>query len=273
MESLKVVKVINDDLRREKVYLRKKGEDVIEKALSHKYYKREPKAGGGYKYYYTKEQYEKAKGKSGEEVKKEVGSIVEHNGKKYKKQSNGKWVEVSEMGMTKHEHKREIVEKQVGQGKSVMRSGKRNVTVDKKIQELSDIESKLSDKEHSDEEIGLSKKKDTSEKDFMTAQDTKNFLKKRGLREGTKDFKEAFDRIQKEIQEQKKDTSEIEIGQTYHSSAPEGGEEITFKVTSIKDGKYTIETSNKEGRKNTHTLDEKSMKELVKESKLKQEPK
>lgn len=89
---------------------------------------------------------------------KPVGSTHEHNGKKYKKQGNGKWVEVSEQGMTKHEYNREIVEKQVGQRKSVMRSGKRNVTVDKKIQELSDIASKLSDKEYSGWEFTDQKK-------------------------------------------------------------------------------------------------------------------
>lgn len=41
--------------------------EVLEKA---KYYKREPKAGGGYRYYYTKEQYNKDKGVKEETVQK-----------------------------------------------------------------------------------------------------------------------------------------------------------------------------------------------------------
>jgi hypothetical protein len=42
------------------------------KAQGHKYFKREPKASGGYKYYYTEAQYKKEKG--GGEEKKETKS-------------------------------------------------------------------------------------------------------------------------------------------------------------------------------------------------------
>lgn len=63
--------------------------------------------------------------------------------------------------------------------------------------------------------------------------------------------------------------STIEVGQKYHSPAPDGGEAIDFTIASIKDGKYTIETFNKEGRKGDHTFDEKTIKELVGESKPK----
>jgi hypothetical protein len=40
-------------------------EDMLEKAIGHKYFKREPKAGGGYKYYYTEAQYKKERGVDG----------------------------------------------------------------------------------------------------------------------------------------------------------------------------------------------------------------
>lgn len=90
---------------------------ILEKARPHKYYRREGSP-GNYKYYYTKEEYEKEKkgssgGKEGLRTNesqrktvenKPVGSIHEHNGKKYKKQANGKWLEVDEQGMTKKEH-------------------------------------------------------------------------------------------------------------------------------------------------------------------------
>jgi carbonic anhydrase/acetyltransferase-like protein (isoleucine patch superfamily) len=78
-------------------------------------------------------------------------------------------------------------------------------------------------------------------------------------------------RVNKEEEKEKapKSEVEIEVGQKYHSPAPDGGEAIDFIITSIKDGKYTIETSNEDGRKGAHTFDEKTMKELVSESKLK----
>lgn len=78
---------------------------------------------------------------------KPVGSIHEHNGKKYKKQSNGKWVEVSEHGMTKKEHEfkesshRTMKEKVQHWGKA------HEENEEKKHQEAA---SKLSDKEYDD---------------------------------------------------------------------------------------------------------------------------
>jgi hypothetical protein len=95
LESLKKVVVVNDDLKKENLYYRSKAdiskseaieqdfknslieernntlrkgfeagmidEETLEKATGHKYFKREPKAGGGYKYYYTEAQYKKEK--------------------------------------------------------------------------------------------------------------------------------------------------------------------------------------------------------------------
>lgn len=66
VNSLKAANVVSDEtLRKELVFFRKKDSD-IEKAAGHKYFKREPKAGGGYKYYYTEAEYKQAKGGVGE---------------------------------------------------------------------------------------------------------------------------------------------------------------------------------------------------------------
>lgn len=63
---------------------------------------------------------------------------------------------------------------------------------------------------------------------------------------------------------------DIKVGQKYHSPAPQGGEAIDFIVKKVDNGKYTIETTNEEGRKGEHTFDEKTIKELISESKLKE---
>jgi hypothetical protein len=84
-----------------------------------------------------------------------VGEVREWSGKKYKKQSNGKWLEVSESHgfLTKQEHKKEsefFRSKHTG-----------NHNLHKKIA------SKLSDKEHSDEEVGLEGEKDDQKPDYQ----------------------------------------------------------------------------------------------------------
>lgn len=101
LETLKKAVVVNENCQKENIYYRNKeditkseaiendfkalkeeerlntirkgfelgmiDENTLEKATGHKYFKREPKAGGGYKYYYTEAQYKKEKG--GEEKK------------------------------------------------------------------------------------------------------------------------------------------------------------------------------------------------------------
>lgn len=146
---------------------------ILEKARPHKYYKREGSP-GNYKYYYTKEEYEKGKkkvegGKEGLRINesqrktvenKPVGSTHEHNGKKYKKQANGKWLEVSEShGLTKKEHEfkesshRTMKEKVQHWGKA------HEENEEKKHQEAAP---KLSDKEYTDEEVMGGEKKYTN---------------------------------------------------------------------------------------------------------------
>ena len=91
------------------------------------------------------------------EKKEDLGSIHEYNGKKYKKQANGKWLEVSEHGMTKKEHEQEIKYHQ-----KVEENKGNEVSDRRKAQDEQDkhhkLASKLSDKEYTDDEVGLGEK-------------------------------------------------------------------------------------------------------------------
>lgn len=94
INSLKATHVVSDEtLRKELLFYRKKESD-IEKASGHKYFKREPKAGGGYKYYYTESEYKQANDK-GEKGKSNVWSkdqdkAIADNDKKFSDYLKGK---------------------------------------------------------------------------------------------------------------------------------------------------------------------------------------
>lgn len=94
-----------------------------------------------------------------------IGEIRIWNGKKYKKQPNGKWLEVSEHGMARREHEQEIKYHQ-----KVEENRGNEISDRRKAQDEQDkhhkAASKLSDKEFSDEEVGLGgeKKNQSSEK-------------------------------------------------------------------------------------------------------------
>lgn len=75
-----------------------------------------------------------------------TGEIRTWNGKKYKKQPNGKWMEVSEHGMTKEEHRIAKVESARTQG----RHNPGGYEDTKKHREAAD---KLSDKEYDESEL------------------------------------------------------------------------------------------------------------------------
>ena len=97
---------------------------------------------------------------------KPVGSIHEHNGKKYKKQANGKWLEASESyGMTKKEHE---IQRANFLSNSKNMEGKDEDASSASFNAAKLAEkhiSKLSDKEHTDEEVGLGSKKEDSQKE------------------------------------------------------------------------------------------------------------
>ena len=75
------------------------------------------------------------------------GNIVMHEGKKYKKQSNGKWVEISTHGLTKEEHSKKINEF----------ASKPNAHWEYNFHMAN--ANKLSNKEYTADEIGLGKNK------------------------------------------------------------------------------------------------------------------
>lgn len=87
--------------------------------------------------------------------KANVGEIREHSGKRFKKVAEGKWVEVSEHGMTKVEHDVKSRMMNYSSNPTVTNNAKMNKEYHKTKA------SKLSDKEHSDEEVGLGKKKES----------------------------------------------------------------------------------------------------------------
>lgn len=102
-----------------------------------------------------------------------IGETREHNGKKYKKVEEGKWVEVSKShGMTKKEHKEErdyhstrsdalqrgaemILRNPTGSTSEYNNQIEARKKHDDKYKEHTDALNKLSDKEHSDEEVGV----------------------------------------------------------------------------------------------------------------------
>ena len=95
-----------------------------------------------------------------------IGEIREWSGKKYKKQPNGKWLEVSEHGMTKKEHEdRSEQEKFSHRGSGY----KQVIEAKENSKKHSEQASTLSDKEHSDEEVtGGEKKEWTNEHNPLT---------------------------------------------------------------------------------------------------------
>jgi len=98
-----------------------------------------------------------------------IGEIHIWNGKKFKKQLNGKWTEVSEHGLTKKQHISEGEDEEAralhtsnmkGENKNLSIS-ERTKKFNKHIEESNKhhkLASKLSDKEYSDEEVGVKNK-------------------------------------------------------------------------------------------------------------------
>lgn len=163
-------------------------EDMLEKA---KYIRREGSK-GNYKYIYeegkdnkgsAEEQdlrnlsnYEVAKKEVQKRIKEQenqnqsekkdstqfkIGDTIEHNGKKYKKQANGKWLEVSEShGLTKKEHDHQY-------NQALMTYQNLGSDRHQKIaSEHAKASSKLSDKEHTDEEVGLGKQPSEKKEEY-----------------------------------------------------------------------------------------------------------
>lgn len=126
--------------------------EELEKAMGHKYFKREGTP-GNYKYYYTEAEYRAAKGKKPEDQSSEV---IEKDGKKYKLQSNGKYLEISEQGMTKEQH---IIQREKDREAAVDVEGRLRKQREQSSIKNNEFASKLSDKEFTKEELeGVAKK-------------------------------------------------------------------------------------------------------------------
>jgi len=82
-----------------------------------------------------------------------VGETRNWNGKNYKKQPNGKWLEISEHGLTKKQHNKasDVIYNKMKRGSHIDYDS--NSLQERYKHE--DAAEKLSDKEHSDEEVGL----------------------------------------------------------------------------------------------------------------------
>jgi hypothetical protein len=83
-----------------------------------------------------------------------IGDERTWDGKRYKKQVNGKWLQVSDAGMTKREHYDKAIEESNNSTLQSKSKEERDVHNEKSNNHFSSG-SKLSPKEHSDEEVGL----------------------------------------------------------------------------------------------------------------------
>jgi len=89
--------------------------------------------------------------------KANIGDIHVWGGKRYKKIGEGKWVEVSEHGMTKKEHKeKHLYHFGKEWGPKYLKDRNVNHGLESSVHFIE--ASKLSNKEHSDEEVGIGKK-------------------------------------------------------------------------------------------------------------------
>lgn len=151
--SLKRVTVVEDDLTKSTMFIRpaqviwdvaEDGEILKARSGTYANTPENRKLGRvGQKYGSKKGGEEKKEDNSPKKQPKPSSDTTEHNGKKYKKQTNGKWMEVSDShGLTKKEHEGKGLNSGDDSYAHTIRS------------------TKLSDKEHTDEEVGLGEKKE-----------------------------------------------------------------------------------------------------------------
>lgn len=119
--------------------------DILEKGMSHKYYKREGTP-GNYKYYYSEYEYKREKGIP-VSLKGELGEIREFEGKFYRKQAEGKWLEVSSDGLTKKEHQDSLKRAQDTERKYLEQESQAPLMIKQEIAKQTSIITKLSDVE------------------------------------------------------------------------------------------------------------------------------
>lgn len=93
-----------------------------------------------------------------------VGEIREWSGKKYRKQANGKWLEVSEHGMTKKDS-----EKELDRIRFNNQYGHSSIEEQSKLGKIHSNIKNLSDKEYTDKEVGFKKSEDDELNPFEKA--------------------------------------------------------------------------------------------------------
>lgn len=160
--------------------------DILEKAMGHKYFKREGTP-GNYKYYYTEAEYKQAKGKGTEG--KGSSETIEKDGKKYKLQPNGKYLEISEHGLTKEQHeakkRKYLIDEDDARDAHIEAYSKRYPHADRLHKEHmeamenrvlhQDMAKKLSDKEFTKEELKGDKKEDQKKEPEVIEKDDKKY--------------------------------------------------------------------------------------------------
>lgn len=188
-----------------------------------------------------RESVNEAKGKSGDKLP--VGSTHEHNGKKYKKQSNGKWLEVSEShSKTWKEHER-IADKIIDEGRKTTHKPKEVESFEKEADTHYEYVYNLSDKEHTDEEVGLGSKKEepkNSEESPYSEEKKKLFEE---VREWSGDFPdEVINSVYDQIYG-KKGAAGFTVSRSNSSTVM--SEKVNQKVKELMD--YTIDKRTLEG--------------------------
>lgn len=144
---------------------------------------------------------------------KKVGDIHEHNGKKYKKQANGNWLQISDHGMTKEEHKSKDKKRKLSDSLlSIPEYKKKYEEADKHKEQAS----KLSDKEHSDEEVGLVKQPSEKKEERMdlSGHSKQDLLDAMGVRakNGMSESHPEMKQLQKELDKKSSEKKEGEKG-------------------------------------------------------------
>jgi len=215
-----------------------------------------------------------------------IGETRMWGDKKMRKQANGEWVEVSEKngGLTKIAH--ETVKRFTDVNTGDWGQNKEGVEISKLY-----TTNKITAKEYIDRINKLDQTKDDHQE---SVKDKKSPIGKltlhsergKGMNEVRywKDEKGNFfydphpkidhepgdtlihteeDKVPNARYQREDNKPKYTIGTTYHLPAPEGGEAVDMKIISFKDNQYKVETTNKEGRKGTHTFNPEIVEELV----------
>ncbi len=222
-------------------------DNLIEKGMGgHKYFKREGYP-GNYKYYYTEAEYRAAKGKKTEG--EGSSEIIEKDGKRYKLQSNGKYLEVSEHGMTKKDFEREIIYYQ-----KVEENMGNEISDRRKAQDEQDkyhsIASKLSDKEFTKEE--LENKDQVSNETNSSSKSKLDKIKENINNYGVEDYSLLQELLSREINSTTNKQGTSENKDSIINIIQERLRELKKELKEDRKPEFAKEESEKEGKEDYH---------------------